>query len=83
MESQTKEFMKYPSIENTYNAAQIDGIRKSKFSQPNFTWAALEKIHGANFSIHCTENAASYCRRNDFISKPIPFPCEDVQPYFI
>jgi hypothetical protein len=31
-------------------------------------WVASEKIHGANFSIHCSGQTIRYGRRKDFLT---------------
>lgn len=40
-------------------------------------WVASEKIHGSNFSVHCSGNKARYGRRTDFLTDDIEIPCED------
>ncbi len=39
---------------------------------------ASEKIHGSNFSIHCSSEKVRYGRRNDFLTKDIDM--DEVDP---
>lgn len=45
------EFIRYNSIENSYRTKFIDKIQAEGHS--GGLWAVKEKLHGANFSIHC------------------------------
>lgn len=61
----------------------MNKIRESDLCRDNVLWVASEKIHGSNFSIHCTESTVKYGRRTDFLTKEIPIECEDPKPYFL
>lgn len=48
------EFIKYPSIENSYRSKFIDRIREMEIDQ--LSWVVKEKIHGANFAFYVDLN---------------------------
>jgi Rnl2 family RNA ligase len=58
-------FNKYNSIENSYNTKFIEKIYDNGYHKEE--WLAMEKIHGANFSIIVCNNGVSYCRRTDIL----------------
>ena len=43
----TKQFTKFPSLENTYRQKEIDKILMMNIKDK---WVVTEKVHGANFS---------------------------------
>ena len=48
----TKQFTKFPSLENTYRQKEIDKIIMMDIKDK---WVVTEKVHGANFSFWMTE----------------------------
>lgn len=45
-------------------------------------WVASEKIHGSNFSVHCSGDKVRYGRRTDFLSDEIDMDSDDPGKYF-
>lgn len=60
-------FNKYNSIENSYNTKFIEKIYDNGFHKEE--WLAMEKIHGANFSIIVNNDGATYCRRTNILKE--------------
>ena len=52
----TKQFTKFPSLENTYRQKEIDKIIMMDIKDK---WVVTEKVHGANFSFRMTEEHLS------------------------
>mgnify|MGYP003604030369 CR=1 FL=1 len=52
----TKQFTKFPSLENTYRQKEIDKIQSMMIKDK---WVVTEKVHGANFSFWMTEEHLS------------------------
>ena len=57
-------FHKYQEIENHYIDKFINSIRLAGYDRSCIQWCALEKIHGANFTILCDGINIEYARRN-------------------
>lgn len=62
-------FDKFSSIENSYRQKVIDMIVLNGFSQPEITWVALEKIHGANFSLWYDGTHMKSAKRSGWITE--------------
>jgi Rnl2 family RNA ligase len=58
-------FHKYNSIENSYNKKILEKFYNNGFH--NEEWLAMEKVHGANFSVIVSDCGISYCRRTDIL----------------
>ena len=68
-EAHLTSFHPYSSIQLTKREKFVKKIKSKNYDKPHILWVASEKIHGANFSIHCSEKWVRYGRRNDFITK--------------
>ncbi len=75
-------FKEYPSIEISTRDKTIKAIRSLGYDKEDILWVASEKIHGSNFSVHCTVDKVRYGRRTDFLSEEISIQCEDASKYF-
>ena len=75
-------FKGYPSIELYTRDKFVNKIKGAGYDNPEILWVASEKIHGSNFSIHCTETHVRYGRRTDFLTKEIPIKEAEPKPYF-
>lgn len=53
VENTVVDFVKFPSLENTYRQKEIDYVVNGGHS--NVGWIVTEKVHGANFSFWMTE----------------------------
>lgn len=63
------EFHKYQEIENHYINKFIESIRLAGYDRTCIEWCALEKIHGANFTILCDGTNIEYARRKSKLIK--------------
>lgn len=60
------EFLKYNSIENTYQTKTLEFIRIYGFDMQD--WIVQEKVHGANFSFHTDGEVVQMAKRSGFIA---------------
>lgn len=60
------EFKKYNSVENSYNTKYIKRFLPLNIYDKKFV--ALEKLDGANFSIHISNDEIKFASRNKFLS---------------
>ena len=61
-------FVKYPSIENSYQSKFIEQILYASTIPQNEIWHVQEKIHGANFSLWCDGEQVKAAKRSGFLA---------------
>lgn len=61
-------FIKYPSIENSYQKKFIEKILYEGAVDKNEVWHVQEKIHGANFSLWCDGENIKAAKRSGFLT---------------
>lgn len=62
------EFVKYPSLTNSYKQEWIDFCINYGFAKDH-VWYVTEKIHGANFAAYVEAGEVRYAKRTAFLSK--------------
>lgn len=64
-EEKELQFMKYPSIKNTYRVKTIQEIENQGLN--NGVWVATNKLHGANFQVCADAEKVKFAKRTSFI----------------
>lgn len=62
-------FTKYSSIENSYRQKMIDQVVLHGLTSEDVVWVALEKIHGANFSLWTDGTNIKSAKRSGWIEE--------------
>ena len=61
------EFRKFNSLKNTYMADFIERVHRHGY---NYDWVVTEKLHGANFSVHCyRDRPMQFASREGYVDR--------------